>query len=254
MKAFLLLLPLLLLNTTADEPAPAALHQPAWGNITADKANPRLLQLAIRTWPADGLLSLPAPMPNFTRAALLQGSSHQLLEWTFNADATSIILTLPVAAPANLPATVLLYASEKTTVFADGHIIFSALDASLHGKPIALESHPGNHRIGFWSNAADWISWECAGGREGQFDVELTYSSAGSEGTEMEFEIAGQKLSFTRPPTGSWYRYRTVSLGRIKLTAGTPFGVSARCSKLTGGAVINLKAISLRPVVEPEKS
>jgi lysophospholipase L1-like esterase len=53
-----------------------------------------------------------------------------------------------------------------------------------------------------------------------------------------------------RPSTGSWYRYQTLPIGRFYLARAEPFTLRASCVALKGGAVMNLKAVTLRPAPE----
>ncbi|MHB8522649.1 MAG: GDSL-type esterase/lipase family protein [Limisphaerales bacterium] len=234
----------------ADKTAPAAFAQPDWGRITPRTNATGVIELEIRSWPVDGKLSLPTPFANITAARLLDGRRLEPLKWVFNPDATLLHLELPSAPPAHLPAIVLLETAGNTAQFADGRIVFSALDARVQGAHAKLESHPGNHRIGFWTDAADSVSWQFKPTRWGHYDLELTFSADGGDGTELQFEIAGRTFTVTRPSTGSWYRYATLPIGRFYLAKSEPFTLRASCTKLTGAAAMNLKAITLRPAPE----
>src|SRR6185503_944914 len=203
-------------------------------------------------WPGQTNLPLPTPASNVVAAYVLQGRYRQPLSWVFNQDATQLHLELPAHGPSHSPAPARLYleSAERTTQFADGRIVFSALDAVVHGNRAKLESHPGNHRIGFWTDPSDSVSWTYKPTRWGKYDVELAYSAAGGDGTELEIEVAGQKLSVARPSTGTWYRYSTVPVGRVYVAKAEPFTVRASCKTLRGAAALNLKAVILRPAPE----
>ena len=118
------------------------------------------------------------------------------------------------------------------------------------GAKAKLESHPGNHRIGFWSDAADAVSWDFKPTRWGMYEVEVTYSAAGGDDTELSVEIAGKTFTVARPGTGSWYRYATLPVGRFYLEKSQPYTLKVGCKTLKGGAVANLKAVTLRPAPE----
>lgn len=207
-------------------------------------------------WPAGRRLALPAPTSNWVAAYVLQNRKRVDLTWTFNQDATQVQLEWPVVAPAlpqNPPTDALrldLESAERTHQFPDGRIVFSALDAEVHGRQAKLESNPGNHRIGFWTDRADAVLWNYQPTRWGKYDLELVYSADGGEGTELEIEIAGQKFAVTRPSTGTWYRYRTLPVGRVYLAKAEPFTVAVSCKTLRGPAALNLKAVILRPAPE----
>lgn len=246
-----LLVLLLLAVTKALAASPGdPLPQPAWGQITQSTNSSGLIHCEVRSWPADGKLPLPTPFPNITAAHLLRDRQREPLKWILNADATLLNLELPGQRPTSLPAIIVLETTEKTAQLSDGRIVFSALDAAVQGTKAKLESNPGNHRIGFWTDPSDSVSWEFKPTRWGMYDLEVVFSADGGEGTELQFEIAGQTFAVRRPPTGSWYRYQTLPLGRFYLTKSEPFKVRAGCQALKGVAVMNLKAVTLRPAPE----
>ena len=246
-----LILPLaLFMRPHAAEPSVAGAAQPNWGRINPPTNSTGTILLEIRTWPADGNLSLPAPFPNITAAHLLDGVKREPLNWVFNTDATRLNLEVPTQTPAILPASIALETAEKSGQFTDGRIVFSALDARVQGSHAKLESHPGNHRIGFWTNPADSVNWDFKPTRWGMYDLELAFSADGGDGTELQFDIAGQTFTVGRPSTGSWYRYQTLTIGRFYLARAEPFTLRASCGALKGGAVMNLKAVTLRPAPE----
>ena len=233
---------------TAGAAAPRPLAQPAWGSILAQTNG--VLLIEVRSWPEEGKLPLPTPFPNITAAHLVTGHDLLPLRWMFNPAATQLHLELPLAPPVSLPATVRLDTVEGSAQFAEGRIAFSALDASVQGTHAKLETQPGNHRIGFWTEASDSVSWNYQPTRWGTYDLELTFSADGGEETELEFQVAGQTLVVKRPATGSWYRYQTLPVGRVHLEKAAPFTVRAGCRKLNGVAAMNLKALTLRPAPE----
>ncbi len=231
---------------------PVIATQPAWGTITSTTNGSGLLQLEVRSWPADGKLALPTPFPQIISGRLAGGRESRPLSWVFNADASSLHIEVPVEPPSSGPVKLLLETAESTGQRPDGRVVFTALDTQVTGSKAKLESHPGNHRIGFWTDASDSVSWQNKPTRWGMYDVDLTFSADGGEGTELMIEIAGKALKFTRPSTGSWYRYTTVRAGRVYLEKSEPFTLRASCTALKGVGVMNLKAVTLRPAPEGE--
>ena len=211
---------------------------------------PGIVLLQMRSWPATTNLTLPTPTSNWIAAYAMAGHRRVPLAWRFNTDATQIQLELPAGSPNDFSGRVYLESVERTTQFPDGRIVFSALDAAVHGRAAKLESHPGNHRIGFWTNPGDSVSWNYKPTRWGRYDLELVYSADGTQAVELELEAAGKKFTVLRPPTGSWYRYQVLSVGRLYLAKAEPFRVVVSCPTLRGGAALNLKAVILRPAPE----
>ncbi len=239
-----LVLPLVAGLSAADSPG-----TPPWGRMTPlmEPVGGRLLEVS--QWPTNGTLSLPVGEPSIVRAELLQDTRRLPLTWIFNADATQLTLRVPTNPPAR-PSQISLETITSTGQLSDGRIVFSALDAQVHGQKARLESHPGNHRIGFWTDPQDFVTWDYKPSRWGRYDVELVFSADGGAGTEITVEIGREKLTATRPSTGSWYAYQTLSLGTITLLTGDPFTVRVGCAKLLGAAALNLKAVILRPAPE----
>lgn len=130
-----------------------------------------------------------------------------------------------------------------------GAIELPATAAKIHGSKAALESNPGNYRIGFWSNPKDTLSWEVDVKYPGEYFLEVASSSAAKKTTTYELTIGKQKLTGQTPLTGSWYKYTTKTLGKIKLKKGKQ-RVTLTPKDFGGGAVMNLKLVLLRPVLE----
>ncbi len=251
-----------------QQSATAAEYPPVpWGKIHSTTNGTGLVTLEVQRWPENGKLSLPTPFAHVTAASYLKSSSPGVLraggaglntkvplQWEFNADATALTLELPAKDSASLPAIIELETAERTAQFAGGRITFSALDATVHGTRAKLETHPGNHRIGFWTSAKDVAGWDFKPTRWGRYDLEVTFSADGGAGTELQLELAGQTFRVARPSTGSWYRYQTLKVATFYLPKSEPFTLKAGCRELKGVAVMNLKAVTLRPAPEGPRS
>jgi hypothetical protein len=230
------------IRAAAADPAP-----PAWGRIDDDATLGRAV-FHVDRWPQDGRLAVPQGFPQIVRAVATSGTVERDLLVEYNADATSIAILAPAAGEP--PAVVHVDTAEKTRQFADGRIVLTALNAKVEGTKAALETHPGNHRIGYWSNADDTVTWKHPLTRWGAYEVRLTYSTASPDGTEIEVTLGDTKLPGRLSSTGSWYRYTTIPVGRVVLPSAGELPVTVRCTKKVGGAVMNLKAVSLVPTCE----
>jgi hypothetical protein len=235
--------------TASVAPAADRLAVP-WGSIdTTDEAVDRA-RLIVESRPADGRLPLPAMFPQITRATLVNAVTTDV-PIEISKSGEEVHLLLPEApATAVEPAIVAVELADKTEQFADGRIVLTALDARVEGQQSKLESDAGNHRIGFWANPADAVAWNWKATRWGRYDARLTFSNGSPAGSEIEVTIGSETRSFQLPSTGSWYRYSTLPLGRVHLPAAGDVPVRVRCTKLVGGAVMNLKAITLEPACE----
>ena len=181
----------------------------------------------------------------------MSGGNRQPLYWMFNQDASIIKLGLPpIEAAIRKDARIHLITAEKSGEQADGTIVLSALDARVIGAKARLETHPGNHRIGFWVNPQDYVRWEFPSKGKGLYEVEIAYSQAGPPGTVVTVQIDDKPVGIQLGGTGSWYAYTSQRTGRIRLAGGTAHTGEVKCEQLRGGAVMNLKAIILHPVQE----
>ena len=220
-----------------------------WGsiNIPANKQQSYRRVLEVEKWPQDRLLKIPTPFPNIVAGWVGAETNRQPLFWMFNTDASEMRLGLPAGKPGKNPPIHVL-TTEKSTEHADGTIVLSALDAKVIGNRAKLESHPGNHRIGFWVDSTDHVHWDFKPKRSGKYLVEVSYSQAGPPGNEVSISFNGIPITIRVNTTGSWYAYTGMRTGQISLDAGVNCSVDVKCIRQVSGAVMNLKAIVLHPV------
>lgn len=166
---------------------------------------------------------------------------------TFNNDATQIGIVAPPGAELTIDT------ADRTQQFTDGTWAFVANDAKVHGtnhEPKAFfENHKGNYRIGGWHQIDDYVTWDFDATRWGRYYVDLTYSLADGT-TEIEIDVAGDKVTRKLDATGSWYRYVTIDLDPVYLATAGKKTLTVRSPKRTGAASLNLKAVLLRPAPE----
>jgi hypothetical protein len=218
----------------------------------ADEAQPQYRQLQLDAWPTNHEVTLKGPLPSIIKVWLKAGEMRTLLEFGFNVDATEVTVFLPdpkdLAAPTTASKPILEFLiTENTETYHDGVVVLSALDSKVIGTQAKLETHPGSHRIGFWLRKEDSVQWTTAI-PSGTYGVELVYSRAFETGTEVEFLFGETVLHATLAKTGSWYRYRTVPIGKVALDDKPEHQVTVQVKKIVNGGVMNLKAIVLTPV------
>jgi len=245
---FVFLCSLSVLQSVAAEPLQVQ-QPPAWGSIHAADAAVGRFTFHIEQWPTDERLIVPAGFPQIVRATLQVGDHPEELIVELNADATEVAVLLPKAAR-SAAAVVAVETGEISRQFDDGRIVFTAADARIVGHTAKLEQHPGNSRIGFWSNAADHVEWSYNPTRWGMYDVSLTYSTASPSGSAVEVELGDEKVTGRLLSTGSWYRYAVVPLGRMSVEATKGQTLTVRCTDMVGGAFMNLKAVTFAPACE----
>ena len=217
-------------------------------NLDVQAAGRFRVRPAVETdWPSQAtVFQLPVATSNVTAAYVraAAGRTYLITEFKPNAEGTWLVV------PGDPGDQVFVEVSEKSQQFPTGRIVLVAGDAEVLGETARLESNPGNQRIGFWTDINDAVRWEYEATRWGRYDVELTYSLDAEGPSEIEVDLGGTQLTREIESTGSWYRYTTVPLGRVYLAAAGPLSVVVRGLDKAGVAVMNLKAITLRPVSE----
>ncbi|MCE9611942.1 MAG: sulfatase-like hydrolase/transferase [Chthoniobacter sp.] len=129
---------------------------------------------------------------------------------------------------------------------ATGTIRLHAAAAQVHGEKLRFEPEPMKRTLGFWVNPADWASWDFAVGKPGKYEVEVLQGCGGG-GSEVAVEVAGQKLTFIVENTGHFQYFIQRAIGVVELPTG-PQTLAVRPQSKKGGAVMDLRQVTLRPV------
>lgn len=104
----------------------------------------------------------------------------------------------------------------------------------------------GEHAIGFWSNAADYVEWRDLVVKPGKYEVELTYGCNHNQPNPFTFHAGAETLTGKTESTGGWGTYSSVQLGTVTLTSDrTTFSLKATSAE---GGLMDLKLIRLIPV------
>ncbi len=135
---------------------------------------------------------------------------------------------------------------------ADGTIQLTAHQATLHGEELKILPLDATGVVCAWINADNWVSWQMQLQQPGEYVVELNYSCTdGSQGSTFEIAFGEDKLAGKiAESTGSWYDYRLLKVGTIKLSKPGLTTVSLKTISKPGYAVMNLSRLRLAP---PEK-
>jgi hypothetical protein len=243
----------------------------SWGKLHSSGSSQARNYVAIlKDRPADGLLVMPMDlesvfdaeigMPVETKAGAVEPSAEgaaprvEVVHLPLEFDTETGQLTIPLS---NRPkigagAEISLRAADQTHQGPSGRIVFPAPSARIDGNTARLESTGSHQRIGFWTDPADRVVWDVAATRWGRYEVFLTYSTASPAGGVATIAMGGESLDVELPSTGSWYRYETVSAGKLYLKAEGKHELSVAAKKLTGPALMNLKAVWLEPTAESD--
>ncbi len=148
-----------------------------WGRCTA---KPGVLYLHVFEWPSDGRLLVPGLHNKATKAYLL-AAKEQPCRLAQNDE--QVTVAVPPKAPDPIDSVVVLEIEGKPDVAPvylepaqDGSLVLKAAEATVHGETAQYESGNGKDNIGFWTNAADYISWGFRIQKPGVFNVKITYA------------------------------------------------------------------------------
>jgi alpha-L-fucosidase len=209
-------------------------------------------------WPADGqalLKSLPTAAGAVGEVRLL-GHDSPL---AFRQSAAGLTVTLPAAQPCahawvlKIPGGAALgpvapSVAGPPPVVADaaGRYVCRAREAEIHGPSPQYEEGGGKDNIGYWGDAADFVSWPVKLARPGWYEVEVCYScAAGAEGSAYGVEIGGRGLLGRSQSTGSWSTFRREVLGAIHIAQAGDLTLTVK--PLADWKVIGLQSVTLTP-------
>jgi arylsulfatase A len=132
---------------------------------------------------------------------------------------------------------------------AGGDIRLHAKDARVHGQTLRYEPQPNKNVLGYWTNAADWPSWDFEVAAAGMYEVEIQQGCGkGSGGAEVNVEIDGQTLTFTVEDTGHFQHMIQRTIGQLKLVKGK-HRIAIKPQTKPGAAVMDLRRVVLRPAL-----
>lgn len=94
-------------------------------------------------------------------------------------------------------------------------ITLPAEKALLDGSELALENKLASRaNVGFWNSADERVHWLVKIPSAGAYKVQGEFATTSGQNS-LVIEVAGKRVSFTLPNTGSWDKPRTVKAGTI---------------------------------------
>jgi putative membrane-bound dehydrogenase-like protein len=128
----------------------------------------------------------------------------------------------------------------------DGSLLLLATTCEIYGSTLIFEQQHNN--LGYWSSADDQAVWHVEVTRRGKYAIEFEWACDGSvKGNPWQIVAAGETIAGRVQSTGNWETYQHAKVGELTLPAGKHRIVMSAVSK-PQGALIDLKAIRLRPV------
>ncbi len=129
----------------------------------------------------------------------------------------------------------------------DDTLVIRARDVIVHGARVRYEKDKDT--IGYWTNVADWVSWNVAIERPGKFNVVVEQGCGkDSGGSEYTIEIGDQKVSDRVQDTGSFAIFHIRNLGAITIDKPGDYRMSVKPTSKPGLAVMDLRTIWLKPI------
>jgi arylsulfatase A-like enzyme len=132
---------------------------------------------------------------------------------------------------------------------ADGTITLPARTADVHGEQLRYEPLPHKNTLGFWTNPADWASFEFEVTKPGTFEVELLVGCGrGSGGSVVAVSVGEEKVEFNVEETGGFQQFVPRKVGQIKIDNASRHTLEIRPQRKPGPAVMDVRQVRLLPV------
>lgn len=133
----------------------------------------------------------------------------------------------------------------------DGRIEILSKTARVHGLQLRYEPMPHKNTLGFWVRPQDWAEFAFTVKQPGKYRVEgLIGCGNGSGGSEVQFAVGDEMLSYTVKETGGFQAFQPVDLGVLNLTEAKRYQLTVKAVKKPGPAVMDLRRITLTPITE----
>jgi hypothetical protein len=243
--------------TPAGQPAPIA-DQP-WGLSAlrpAADGKPATVLLYVFDWHASGKLVVYGVTGGVRKAYLCNDPNHSALPLArLN---KSLVISIPKQAPDPLCSVVVLETAEKLETVDmvihpgdDATILLHARDGTVHGRTLRYEPEPHKNTLGYWTDPADWVSWQFEVATPGSYRVEILQGCGkGSGGSKVEIAAADQVLEVTVQDTGGFQNFVARDIGRMHFDKPGNYVMSVRPKEKPGVAVMDLRQVTLTPAGE----
>ncbi len=130
-----------------------------------------------------------------------------------------------------------------------GRIVLHSSQAKATGEKLRYEEEEKKNTLGYWTNPADWASWDFDVSRPGTYDIHVWQGCGkGSGGSEVDLITAGQTANFTVEDTGHFQNFKERVVGRVTFKETGPQTLEVRPRSKPGVAVMDLRQILLMPV------
>ncbi|GIK18225.1 MAG: DUF1080 domain-containing protein [Leptolyngbya sp. PLA2] len=219
-----------------------------WGRCTR---RGETLYLHVFDWPGDGRLVIDG-LRNRAGAAWFHADSRRR-PLPVERDGERVVIHLPME-PSDQPVTVVVLQIEGEPDVAiapvrpgpDGVLVLHARDATVEGVHAQYEVGHGKDNIGFWTDPADEVVWDTEV-PSGRYSVEVEFACDAGSGGAFVVQVGESRADGRIVPTGSWTKFAILDLGPIGVEQAGVHQVRVRPVRIDGLALMNLRAVRLRP-------
>ena len=133
-----------------------------------------------------------------------------------------------------------------------GPVFLLAANAVIHGKA-KYEKGDGKDNIGYWTDQATWVHWDFEAAGPGTYDVRVVFAAERDcKGNLYTVAVGKQQITAKIYDTGGWTEFLTEKIGTMTLERPGTHTLKVRWIKrVRGSALMNLRAVTLRPVKSP---
>lgn len=225
-----------------------------WGRSTKKvETGITTLYLHVFNWPANGVLAIPGLKNKIVSASLIANGNK--LKYTKTA--SGYHLTVPAKAPDPIATVIKMVIKglpevEDTplsaTVKGDFLLEAGMVDTHNNGKDgeINVEDKNNQKNIGYWTDAADWISWKVNVNQAATYKVNIHLGTIGS-GAVIKTGVNSKELTASLQSTGDYHHYKLVTVdGTLFLEKGVhEFFIKPQQK---GWHPINIRSVELKKV------
>ncbi|MCO6045516.1 alpha-L-fucosidase [Aeoliella sp. ICT_H6.2] len=219
-------------------------RRPDWGRITS---KPGKLYLHVFDWPSDGKLVVPVEVET--------SGCHPLADASRNFDVSKsdagVVVHLTGDAVDPIDTVVELEISgtpkeifRRVAPAANGTLVLQAGDAVIEGNA-QVESIGNQPNIGFWTDAADVVVWNCKSDKPGKYRLAAEVAAPAS--SKLVVSVGDAKANVAVKATGGYQDFESQDWGEVELKTSGKFSVKIM-PKSGQWQAINLRSLKLTPV------
>jgi alpha-L-fucosidase len=182
---------------------------------------PGTLYVHVFDWVPGGTLTQSGVGSRITKAELLTSTGTRPV--SFKQDGDTLELNMSGDAPSAYASVIKLSYSgtpnfKDTGLVATGALLELPVSlATIHGKTIRMEGG----WLGYWTDPADWVSWDFEAAKPGRYTIELDMAAEDSAaGAEYIIYLGGKTFRGKTKSTGGWNKFVNLEIGDVDLEAG----------------------------------